>query len=399
MTGRVTVVVLNRDRIDELRLTLAALTQQSCRDFEVVIVSNQPEVVVREIPQSHMAHIVRFDEPNVAAARNVGISESLGDIIAFCDDDAVPEPKWLERLLGGFTVPDIGGVGGLVRGRNGVSVQWGPQEVDCFGNDWPHDGTINPLRTLKTVGTNCAFRREALQDVGGFDPFYRFFLDETDLDWRMARNGWKLRFCAAAEVHHGYSRSALRTAARVPLSLYDIGLSKARFCARFGDDGRIASEIEGFVAAQRKRLIKLMLSGVIEPTAISQLMQTIVRGLHDGADDTPPKQVRFERPNRNFRSFVIGPEPEDVLVVSGWFKRRAGRREAHRLAKQGMRVTFFEVHPSSLMLRVWFDPGGYWTHRGGLFGRRERAESVVSLRRRGAWIRHEKNRIGLQRCV
>ena len=99
----------------------------------------------------------------------------------------MPEPTWLERLVEPFQDADTGAAGGLVRGRNGVSVQWGFQEVDGYGNDWPVPasgaaffGAPTPGRVLKTVGTNCAFRRAALAAIGGFDEAYRFFLEETD---------------------------------------------------------------------------------------------------------------------------------------------------------------------------------------------------------------------------
>ena len=160
MTGLpVSVIIPNRDRTRSLARTLAALKRQSLRGFEVVIVSNRAEEITRAIPQARDAIIVPFEPANISRARNAGCAAASGEILAFCDDDAVPEPTWLARLIAPFSRAQVGATGGLVRGRNGVSLQWGFQEVDAFGNDWPlprpdapFTGAPTPGRVLKKIG-------------------------------------------------------------------------------------------------------------------------------------------------------------------------------------------------------------------------------------------------------
>lgn len=396
MTGTASVVVLNRDRLASLAKTVRALQQQTRRDFDLTVVTNQAARITGALPGLAAARVVPFEAANVAAARNAGIAACGGDIIAFCDDDAVPEPTWLARLTSGLEDPQIGGVGGLVRGRNGVSVQWGPQEVDRYGNDWPLPPSATtattPGRVLKAVGTNCAFRRAALAEVGGFDATYRFFLDETDVCWRLAAAGWGLRFVADAEVHHGYCKSAYRTAERAPRSLFEIGASKAAFCARFGDPDSIETELRGFAAAQRVRLLKAMHLGLMEPGQVAPVLASLHAGYAAGRTRTRDLPATLD--GAPGQPFAHGPKPAASVLSSGVIGRRARRRAARALAQSGAVATLLTHSPTALMMTVRFTEDGYWQHRGGIFGRTARTEPLFRLRRRKDWIAREILRIG-----
>src|SRR5690606_23264203 len=156
------------------------------------------------------------------------------------DDDAVPEPTWASRLAAPFAHPRVGAAGGFVRGRNGISFQWRALAVDHLGQDHPlevdpegvslHEGTAT--RAVKTQGTNCAFRRAGWLAAGGFDPAFRFYLDEADVNLRLAAAGHLTAVVPRAEVIHGFAASARRRADRVPADLTDIGASTAVFLRR-----------------------------------------------------------------------------------------------------------------------------------------------------------------------
>ena len=91
----VSVVVVSRDRPMALRRCLAGLAQLQYDPFEIVVVADaQGCAAVAGSDMATHIKIVPFEQPNISEARNLGISHSAGDIIAFIDDDAVPEPSW-----------------------------------------------------------------------------------------------------------------------------------------------------------------------------------------------------------------------------------------------------------------------------------------------------------------
>ena len=94
----VSLVIVSRKRQSSLRRTISALRFQTFEDFEVIVVSDAPDgEFLNDLPFAQNICHLHFDEPNISAARNIGIAAACGDIIAFCDDDAVPDPCWLER--------------------------------------------------------------------------------------------------------------------------------------------------------------------------------------------------------------------------------------------------------------------------------------------------------------
>lgn len=399
----VSVIIPNRDRVAELGRALKALQFQTFRDFEVIVVSNQPELVASRFPQIARTHLVPFTEANISATRNAGISQAAGKIIAFLDDDAVPEPRWLERLIAPFDNPEVGAVGGLVRGRNGVSYQWGPQEVDCFGNDWPLPigpdwitAPSTPDRVLKTVGTNCAFRAEPLREIG-FDRAYRFYLDETDVNWRLSELGWAAVIVPDAEVHHGYAASQYRTSERVPKSLLEIGASKAYFCKRFGDADRVPEELDGFRGDQWNRLIRAMELGLLAPSRVGVLMDSLEEGFVTGARRNTTIQT-LGKPEREPENYTVTEDvPEDMLIATTIQTRRTAYRRARELAQNDQPVTLFDFSYTARMMTVRFSEDGYWLHKGGIFGRTERTGHVFLLSNFTLRKKKEMIRVAAQR--
>jgi len=101
-------------------------------------------------------------------------SPTVSEIVVFIDDDAMPEPTWLGHLVAPFAEPDVAAAGGFVRGRNGISWQWCAESVDRTGvtteipleSDKPVILCPNPTRAIRAQGTDIAFRRAGLADLG-----------------------------------------------------------------------------------------------------------------------------------------------------------------------------------------------------------------------------------------
>ena len=234
----ISVVIVSRERPQSLSLCLLGVARLVYSPYEIIVVADAAGIdAARALPFANALKLVRFDEPNISTARNRGITESAGEIVTFIEDDAVPEPMWLERLREAFAQPDVSAAGGFVLGRNGISWQWRERSVDRQGraHTLPIEGQqpVLPVapegHAVKTEGTNMAIRRSVLAELGGFGPAFRFFLAETDLNLRLAEQGHRTALAPAAEVHHAYGPSDMRRGDRAVRDLTAVGQSSMVF--------------------------------------------------------------------------------------------------------------------------------------------------------------------------
>ncbi len=398
----VSVVVVSRGRPQALARCLTGLAQLDYTPFEVIVVTcPEGEAIVRAQPDAALIKLIAFDEPNISAARNLGIEQSAGEIIAFIDDDAVPEPLWLSHLTGPFEQPGISAVGGYVIGRNGISFQWKARTVDCTGVSTPlplsetQPSVPRPPagQATKTEGTNMAFRRRTLAAVGGFDPQFRFYLDETDLNMRLAQGGCKTAIAPLAQVHHGFAESDRRDAARVPKDLTQIGASQRLFLKKYCPQPDQDRAWMTFCEEQRLRLFRFAKKRQLNAERMAQLL----RGLQDGGSEGTTRPIEALPPlisaQTPFQDFPGRPNaPRAVLAGRVWQARRL-RQEAAELVQAGSIVSLFIFLPSPRFHKVSFESEGYWEQFGGRFGRSDRSQRLSHYRRFSTRVKEELERV------
>lgn len=211
----ISVVINTYNRGEHLRRCLMSLARQTYDDFEVIVV-NGPSTDNTDQVLEEFKNCVKVEScpiVNLSVSRNIGIRVAAGDIVAFIDDDAVPgNPDWLQLLADSYDEEKIGGVGGTVywfrddappQFKDGFVDAWG---VACQNNQ--HDETEKHEHVFRYLqGCNCSFRRKALVGVGGFDEFYEYYLDESDVAVRMQKAGWSLKFIPEASVYHEMAKS------------------------------------------------------------------------------------------------------------------------------------------------------------------------------------------------
>jgi len=383
----ISVVVPTRDRPESLALCLAALECQSAESLEVIVVADAPGVAAsRARADAASLRIVPFAQANISAARNAGIAAARGEVVAFLDDDAVPEPTWLMHLLAPFGAGRVAAAGGYVIGRNGFSFQWTAREVDCCGVARPLalTGPDPVIRTgththmVKTEGTNMAVRRSVLLALGGFDTAFRFYLDETDLNYRLGLAGHATALVPLAQVHHGFAASSRRRADRMPLSLHDIGASTAVFLRKHAPLARVEPAIGAARAEQDARLRRHLSAGTCTPEDLRRLMQSFEDGLEagrgrlSGALDALPDVDM---------AFAARPQPASArsVLLAGRNRARAQLEDAARaLRADGAVVTVLMLSRGTLFHHAAFGPGGIWRQGGGQFGRSDRDMPLIS---------------------
>lgn len=384
MSGpKISVIVVSRNRPASLRRLLIALRFQRNVSYELVVVTNSK---INEICPSGLSEgnfkFVPFDQPNISVARNLGIENSSGDLIAFIDDDAIPEPFWLERLLAPFENPNVAVTGGFVRGRNGISFQWKGIETNQAGRDRalavPPEGKVfegGGKWFARPQGTNFAFRAETLCELGGFDAQFSFYLDETDVCLRASRRGWSTAICPSAEVQHGFESSDRRARSRIPLDLETEAASKGYFFRKHSPDGQ-CKEKAIYLDEQRARLVRLLQLGWIGPEEFRHMQNSIDKGLKRGLELEERSPVSIKRENSDFVAYPCFPNKGARSILSNSRDLIEMSLEAATIASTGCAVTLFHFSKTTRFHKRYFDPRGFWVQTGGLWGKSDRNDPI-----------------------
>ncbi len=364
------VIIVSRHRAAALRRCLLALAQQDHPEIELIVVADP--VGIEAARSTGMAlKLVAFDEANISTARNLGLAQAAAPVAAFIDDDAVAEPSWVSRLCAAFADPHVVAATGFVRGRNGISFQWQACEVDEQGFDHPlpPDAATYPgtaTRAVKTQGTNCAFRHAALAAIGGFDPAFRFYLDEADVNLRLAGRGLTA-VVPGAQVHHGFAASERRHQNRVPTSLYEIAASVAVFLRRHAPETLDFDTIPA-IEAQTARIARLRADKRISSSEADALLSSLAFGWDDGMLRPLAALPALAAMAADFMRLPgTGPRPGRLVAGRLWQKSSLLRQAAEAVAK-GQIVTVFCFSPGPRAHRMEFSAQGFWLQTGGLFG-------------------------------
>jgi GT2 family glycosyltransferase len=220
MPGPVTVAVCTRDRPEDLRRCLEAFMQLPDDGQEYLVIDNCPSTnETQQIVYAYGDRVryVREERPGLDVARNRALREARYEIVAFNDDDAVPDPGWLRALVRNFRDPSALCVTGLTM----------PLELETEAQEWferysPFNRgfkrkvfdweKINPVTAVKVgVGANMALRRSVIDLVGPFDEA----LDsgtptrsggDVEMFTRIIRKGYRITYDPAALSWHRHRR-------------------------------------------------------------------------------------------------------------------------------------------------------------------------------------------------
>jgi GT2 family glycosyltransferase/DNA-binding beta-propeller fold protein YncE len=202
---RVSVVVCAYNAADTIEDNLRSLERLTYPDFEIILVNDGSKDRTSEIGHS-FANVRVIDTPNagLSAARNVGLTEATGEIVAFTDADTRVDRDWLTFLVQPFLTSDV-----VASGGPNVVPPDDPPMAQCIARaPGGHTHVLLDDRIAEHVpGCNMAFRRDALLAIDGFNPMYLRAGDDVDVCWRLQARGWKIGFASAALVWHHHRSS------------------------------------------------------------------------------------------------------------------------------------------------------------------------------------------------
>ena len=206
-----TVVVCTRDRPVELDRCLHALTRLSYPHYDILVVDNAPiDNRAREVAARYGTGYLLESVPGLSRARNAGGRAAQGQIVAFIDDDAMPEPDWLSELIPAFADPNVMAVAGRVEPVDAQNRSLRPsnssQERCSFDRETPgwferaNFGGIGH-------GANFAVRHSAFKLWPGFDERLGKGVliegnDEHHAFFSLIHRGYRVAYSPNATVRH-----------------------------------------------------------------------------------------------------------------------------------------------------------------------------------------------------
>jgi O-antigen biosynthesis protein len=213
----ISVVVCSYNGSRTIRDTLEWLGRLEYPSYEVIVIDDGSTDTTAEIAREFGVKMINTPNNGLSHARNLGLAAAAGEIVAYTDDDAYPDPHWLTYLALAFTSTDHAGIGG----PNIPPPGDGPLAA-CVAN--APGGPIHVLLSDDVAehipGCNMAFRKDRLQAIGGFDPQFRRAGDDVDVCWRLQERGWTLGFSASAMVWH-HRRNSIRAYLRQQIGYGD----------------------------------------------------------------------------------------------------------------------------------------------------------------------------------
>ena len=235
-TGTIAVVVVTWNRRDLLRSCLQSLTRQKLEQpLEVIVVDNgsddgSPDMALREFPGNpafRLSVIRNQGNRGFCAANNQGFAASDSEFVALLNNDAEAEPEWLSALVHAFEGrPDVG------MAASKILVHGDPRRIDKTGHliypdgqnrgrgsgEWDTGQYDRIEEVLWPDGCAAMYRREMLDQIGGFDEDFFAYADDAELGLRARIAGWKCLYMPAARVlHHRGATLGVRSERRLVL--------------------------------------------------------------------------------------------------------------------------------------------------------------------------------------
>jgi glycosyltransferase involved in cell wall biosynthesis len=221
----ISVVIPTYNRLGLLKECLLSFNRQTypIEFYEVLVIDDGSTDGTSEFLSNYVRNarfnLIHLQQKNSgpAAARNAGIQDSKGELIAFCDDDCIVKDDWLAVYSKSFDKDDIGGIGGAV--ESNVSGLFG-HYFDYMGYLSPH---VSGGVVYYIITANACYRKDVLKKAGGFnESIKRPGCEDPILSVRIRNMGYNLKYIPEAVVFH-YHKDNLRTFAR---TFYNYGRGK-----------------------------------------------------------------------------------------------------------------------------------------------------------------------------
>lgn len=210
---QVSVVVVNYNRWNLLNACLDGLAAQTWRDAEVIVVDNgstdgSPENIRRAFPEVRLIALDR--NTGFCEGNNRGIESARGEFVALLNNDAVPDRRWLEELIGAAELhPECGFFASRVlRQDNSELLDSAGDGITMAGTTYrrghlqPASRYVRAEEIFGASGSAAFYRRAMLDAIGLFDEDFFAVYEDADLSFRAQLAGYKCLYVPTATAYH-----------------------------------------------------------------------------------------------------------------------------------------------------------------------------------------------------
>jgi GT2 family glycosyltransferase len=241
----VSAIIVNHERRELLEMCLQSLAQALStvdEDTELIVVDNgstdgSVELVRKSFPEAEVVPLWR--NQGFAGGLSQGIARARGEWIAVFNNDITIEREAVATMVAaGRSHPRVGAVAAQMRFADRREVlnsagleldRLGIAADRLVGTDARDHAQGEPYEVFGATGGAALFRREMLEEVGGFDETFFAFLEDADLAWRARAHGWRALYAPRAVVYHHHSATARHGSAA---KLYLVGRNRVRTLAK-----------------------------------------------------------------------------------------------------------------------------------------------------------------------
>ena len=189
------------------RVLTALQNQTFSEPYEIILVDSSidmtPDIVIQEFPDIMFIHLQQKTDPGTA--RNIGLSKSSGDIILFIDSDCIAQPDWIEKMVCAHRNSNHAAIGGAILNGNDPksNIAWAGYMAE-FREFIPQQ---KARITDHNPTCNISYKRNYLEDLGGFNPKY-YPQEDLEFNYRLGKLGCTIFFYPDICVAH-YHRTRL----------------------------------------------------------------------------------------------------------------------------------------------------------------------------------------------
>nr|WP_296042349.1 glycosyltransferase family 2 protein [uncultured Blautia sp.] len=224
---KISIIIPNKDHIDDLELCLFSLTKRSTyKNYEILIVENnseKPETFeyYKKLPDRYpKVKVLTWDkEFNYSAINNFAAKQAEGIYLLFLNNDVeILTPQWMEEMLQICQQKDVAITGaklyypddtiqhaGVVLGLGGIA---GHIMCKASREDPGYFGRTVTVQEISAVTAACMMiRTEDFWNAGGFDETFQVAFNDIDLCMKVRAAGKKIVFTPYAELYHYESKS------------------------------------------------------------------------------------------------------------------------------------------------------------------------------------------------